>query len=277
MFFIFYKFSDEVHDYQKFVSNNIKYLGNFKLLDQQLMIKDQNTSFIDILVYDNVEKRLVILELKNVKAKDAIIGQIIKYYDYILRAQKEIANKYSLEIEQDPKILLIVPDFNANITNLLNYIKLDVQLVKLNIKINFNSHEIIKEVYNKSKVDLSITLGDSKKNIYKIDDYLKNGINENKLNIIKDFILYMELLLPGLKIFYYEQKIVLMLENKIITNIIINRKLFDNYLVIVLDNKNINIQKVMYDINIMKYNTTKNKIKLTCVNIPRDLLKEIFT
>jgi hypothetical protein len=126
-----FKFNDEVHDYQRFVRENIKILGEMLLITEQLYIQNNGTCIIDILLLNIISKRLVVLELKNVLTTDKGIWQPVKYYDYLSRAedslkqlliqkQKEIDFNID-EIDFNPEIIMVVPEFDKQLLRSLSY------------------------------------------------------------------------------------------------------------------------------------------------------------
>ena len=68
-----FRFNDEVHEYQRFIRENIKIFGDMLLITEQLYIQGNNTCIIDILLLNNNSKRLVVLELKNILSNDKMI------------------------------------------------------------------------------------------------------------------------------------------------------------------------------------------------------------
>jgi hypothetical protein len=283
-----FKFNDEVHAYQSFVRNNIKALGNLIIVSEQLLVKDIDKSFIDILALDISEKRLVILELKNVIAGDAIIGQAIKYFDYLIRAEEDLKlllSKIDLdfsinEINMNPKIMLVVPDFKVQIIRSLSYVNsIDIQIVKFNSIQYDNHYEIIKEVYIPGREYNEETIvEDNNYKIWNFEEYEKEGIDNKKIILAKKFINFIDSLYEEKsELFFYKDKISLMKGKRLICHIRINKKWFDNSIEISTSNKNITAADVMYDGNIISYSIGKRNVKIKFNALPIGILRKIFS
>lgn len=290
----YFKFDDEIHSYQSFVRNNIKIIGNLIIISEQTFIKNTEKNFIDILAIDLSDKRLVIIELKNNIANNSIIGQSIKYYDNILRSNKQDLmdlikqSKINIDINEidfNPKILLIVPDFSKQLLRYLSYItNIDISLIKLNAIQKNNYFEIVKEnyesdinLYNDEPIEIKgkISLN------WNFNTYLDYGINQSKVNLSKYLINYIDNILKQknkkFEKYFYKNKITLMIDNKVWGHIIMNIK-NDNILELsILNIKNIDITKLPFEGGILKYKILSNSIKITFSQVPINFLINTLT
>lgn len=184
-----FRFNDEVHEYQRFIRENIKIFGDMLLITEQLYIQGNNTCIIDILLLNNNSKRLVVLELKNILSNDKMIWQPIRYYDYLRRTEDSLKQLLVLkkneinfnidEIDFNPEVILVVPEFDKQLLRSLSYINdIDLKIVKLNLLISNNKFEIVKEIYNLSgiyfKEDL-VTVKEKVSKVWNFAEYLKEG------------------------------------------------------------------------------------------------------
>lgn len=288
-----FKFNDEIHYYQKFVKNNIKSLGNFLIISEQLYLKNTDDKcIIDILTIDLNKKQLIIIELKNINTSEPIIGQIIKYYDNIIRAEDDLKElilmkkndiPYDIEdINLKPKIMIIVPDFKKNLLRSLSYIDPDIniELIKFNVIQKNNYYEVIKEkykipetkIYHKKDV-VKINKNISKKWTY--NQYIKEGVNKDKIKIAKKLINYLNRLYDNkIETFFYDKKITLMIGKKTLSHVFIKKNIFDNMLDIsIKKSKNFTYNNLYYDPNIFKYKIKKNVVHLKFNMVPKKFLE----
>lgn len=296
---MYFKFDDEVHDYQNFVKRNINVLGNFILLSEQLYIKNiQNNkkSFIDMLALDLNTKRLVILELKNTTAQDGIIGQSIRYYDFISNSSdvlKELLFKKQDEINFDidqinynPKVLLIVPDFNEQVLRSLLYVhNIEIDVIKFNAIQKSNYFEIVKEVYEPQECyeELDYEINGQAAKEWNYDEYLNCGHETTKILLLKHFINFIKNLCleknKKFNIYFYENKITIMVDKKVWGHIAMKRKLFDNSLEL-----SINLSKgqivdycsLRYNGHIQKFKLLDRSLKIQFNIIPTTLLDNLL-
>jgi hypothetical protein len=297
----YFQFSDEVHRYQNFVKNNIKSLGNYIIITEQLCIKNiKDTKYIDksltdMLLLDLNSKRLVIAELKNEVARDSIVGQFIKYYDLLHRITdelKELLFKKQSEIPFDieeincnPKILLVVPDFREHILSSISYVKnIDIDVVKFNAIQHVNYFEIIKEVYDSQNVfmeDRQIEITNKISKAWNLDEYLNEGYESKKIELLKQFIRYFYSLTIDKKheVFFSEKKITFLLDKKVWGTIFLTKKIFDNYLDLSIKlpkDYPIPIIELQYSSEIYSYKLLDRTIKIKFSQIPTNLLKKML-
>lgn len=83
------------------------------------------------------------------------------------------------EIDFNPEVILVVPEFDKQLLRSLSYINdIDLKIVKLNLLISNNKFEIVKEIYNLSgiyfKEDL-VTVKEKVSKVWNFAEYLKEG------------------------------------------------------------------------------------------------------
>ena len=123
-------FIDEVHDYQSFIKNNFYLLGSqYNIIQEQFHVKN---SILDILAYNQLEERLVIIELKNPKASYKAIAQIVRYYQYLKDSQLD-----NYIISRVPECLLVAPAFSSKNQNILNTYLNNNKLLKKKNSLDF--------------------------------------------------------------------------------------------------------------------------------------------
>lgn len=289
----YFKFDDEVHAYQTFVRNNISALGDLLIITEQLQIEYQGKHFIDILALDLIEKRLVILELKNKTAKTNV-EQPIRYYDLLIRAEDQLRNMLLLkksqipfdidEINYNPRVLLIVPDYTKQLLRSLSYIRdIDVEVVKFNAIQKTGYFEIIKESHLPGdEIDFNeqVNITEKVTKTWNLNQYIEDGINQRKIDLVKQLINYMknQLLLENkmLDIYYYENKITLMIDKKLWGHCNIRVKPLSPDLSVNINNKELNLHSgdLMYDGDIIDYKILTNNVKINFYQVPVKFLQK---
>jgi hypothetical protein len=281
-----FKFGDEIHHYQSFVRSNIRLLGNLIIVSEQLLVTNKHRNYIDILAYDVNENRLVIIELKNVIAGDAIIGQSIRYYDNIIKSNPDTLYKLlnnvnicNINIDLKPKIILVAPDFNNQLLHSISYVKgIDISIVKFNLICNSDYYEVVKEYY---KPELEqVTINSKLYKEWNFEEYARININKKKLTLAKQFINYISNSLfnkSKVDVFFYDKRIAIMVDKKIWVNIMITQQPYDDYLDVIINNKDniIDISLLSYCSDIVKYKILINSIKITFSKIPTSFLTKI--
>jgi len=142
-------FYDEPKELETFIMKNEGILGNVVLLNHQISLPDGKR--IDIWGLDTLELRPLIIELKNVTTGIDIIPQILPYYNFVkshpdtLKFKALSNNKFMKKLkslgigrdklekglEEDPKVILIAPNFKDELLDVVDYIKFDVELVEI--------------------------------------------------------------------------------------------------------------------------------------------------
>lgn len=292
-----FKFDDEVHSYQRFVRENIKNLGQLTIISEQLLIKDVEKGFIDVLALDMLSKRIVVLELKNSSAGDDIVGQSIKYFDFLVRAKDDLLNLLAKmknqidfpieDIDLNPKIMLIVPEFSTQLLRSLSYVNgIEIEVVKFNGIQHDNHYEIIKEVYVPNqdyREDAVVEIDGELTKSWNFNEYSKLGVDKEKLNLARQFIHFADMTISEqgkkLDVFFYKDKITLMTGKKVIGNVKISRKWFDSSIDISLainKDKPVNVPDLMYNGNIIKYDIGTRNVKIKCCQLPKEVLSKIL-
>lgn len=274
---MYYKFDDEVHYYQTFIKSNIDILGNLVIIKEQFNIN--NKFFIDILAYDLNINKIIIIELKNKKKDNKLINQIITYYDLLKNANiEELVKKFFItneniisKLDSNPIIYIIMPDFDDQLIQNLNYINIDdIKLIKLNAIQNKNNFEIIKEEYIPQNIKKEINiLNNEIKNNYNLDYYV---LNNNKRKLIKQIINYMKYRY-NCNEFYFKDKISIYLRKKMILQILINNKL---NLEILIKNEDEIRKNLLYNCEVIDYKVLNNNIKIQINKIPVSIISQIL-
>jgi hypothetical protein len=286
-----FKFNDEIHDYQRFVVNNIKLLGNLIVVSEQLFVKNDKNNFIDILALDLNQKQLVILELKNTLANHSIVGQAIKYYDSLIRGQDQLRNLLDLKVNQlgidlddinyTPKVILVIPDFDKQLLRSLKYVEnIDISIIKLNAIQRNNYFEIIKENINLNAIDnTKVTIGTKVSKNWSLGEYLKDNINSRKIELARQLMNYINYLAKDNNIeacfYFYNNKITMSFNKKIVGHILIRKNPFSEILDISISNY-ANTSTLMYSGEILKYKFLTNTVSISFSKLPIDFLKTLF-
>lgn len=292
-----FKFNDEVHAYQKFVRENIKKLGNLTIISEQLLIKDIDKGFIDVLALDVSNKQIVVLELKNSSAGDDIVGQSIKYYDFLKRAEVDLLDLLAKmksqfdfnidEINLTPRIMLIVPDFSQQLLRSLSYVKgIEIDVIKFNAMQKQGYYEITKEVYVPNKEyreDSTVKIDGELTQTWNFEEYAKIGVDSEKIKLAQQFVTLADGICKSrgnkLDVYFYKDKITLMTGKKVVAHAKIQRKWFDNSLdisVSIKKDKKVNVANLMYNGSILKFDVNERNVKLKCSHLPTDILKDIL-
>lgn len=287
---MFFKFNDEIHDYQRFVRNNIKVIGNLIIIAEQLYIKSENKGFIDMLAVDLNDKKLVIIELKNTTAKSEIIGQSIKYYDMLMKSGDQLNSLMAKnnvnynEINCIPKILLIVPDFDNELLSSIKYISdIEIDVIKFNAIQHNNFFEIIKEEYRHYNIiennDDRKTKIDVKENIvWNFDEYIKRGVNKEQIDLAKKVISFISLLCnkknKKFDTFFHFNRISIIVDGKVWGHIKTNIKYFNKPLEVSIRNSNIDIRDLQYNGEIFKFNRLSKIVKIHVFSVPTQFLEK---
>ena len=247
-------FIDEVHDYQSFIKNNFYLLGSqYNIIQEQFHVKN---SILDILAYNQLEERLVIIELKNPKAPYKAIAQIVRYYQYLKDSQLD-----NYIISRVPECLLVAPAFSSKIIlpefPIIRCFQMDYEYAEFkDITHQFKTESVI-NLDVKLKPSLHISPS-TKSLIFKIKKRL--------LNIYNDQLVIAE---QNNQISFLSTQ-----NKKIVAKIIIPYDWFTNYIDLVLYNRFIkpfDRLTFMYDPSIYKYSFNKSMVRLKVIDIPEFL------
>lgn len=194
-------FSDEPKELEDFIVKNEGVLGNLVLLNRQITLPDSTR--MDIWGLDMLDKRPVIVELKNVLTGIEIIPQILPYHNFVksnpdtlkfkAASDSRFLNKLkSLELDQeelfkgleaDPKVILIAPIFKKELLDAINYMKIDIELIEISrYRTEENEYQI---AINKPQVEAPTQATVRVMEEWNWDKYQKEGISESKINTAK--------------------------------------------------------------------------------------------
>lgn len=275
-----FRFFDEVHDFQRYVRENLRFFGRYELISEQLMIKNNLTGFIDMLVLDLDDNRLTILELKNVNTSDKDSWQPIRYYDLLNRGQDSlreliINNQHSLsvrieDIDFDPKVVLIVPECDEQLLRTLSYFEnIDSKVVEVCVEIKNGFTQVNKKThYPKSifhKKDL-VKVTNKINSDWSFEEY-KKSINSEKLSLANQTLNQMKQIFANKQynfdVFYSKTKITVTKDNKVWANLFISQRPLDYKLSLSFkSDKPINRSDFSFSTSVEKFEEQKNGIKL---------------
>lgn len=142
-------FEDEAYNFEKFLIENEELLGDVMLLGHQVTLPDQTR--IDIWGFDFLERTPIVVELKNIKTGLEVIHQILPYYNFVklnpdvLKSRALQDKKFLLKInaldinqegvndifKQDPKILIVAPEFKTELLEVVDYISFGIELIQI--------------------------------------------------------------------------------------------------------------------------------------------------
>lgn len=279
-------FFDEVHDFQRFIRENIYLIGNYTIISEQLMVKNNEIGIIDMLAIDNDENRITIIELKNTLTTDKNIWQPIRYYDLIKRGEdsiKELLINASSKLKCDicdinvnPKVVLIVPRCNEQLLRTLSYFDdIDLQVIEISRFENNGRLEINKKKFFPKSIFHKEDLVNIKQKVtsnWNFEEYYKKGINKEKLDLafkvmnqIKQVFLNKKL---NFDVFFTETKITIIMNNKVWGYLFVKQKPLDHNLVVSFKlhkDKVINKNDFLYHHHVESVDVKSNSIKL-CIN-----------
>jgi hypothetical protein len=97
------------------------------VLDNQLPTTDGGRP--DILALDE-DRTIVVIELKNETATVEHLDQAIRYYEWIKANLAWLGRPFpKIDVQNDPRVLLIAPSFDDGIRRLIRYLTLNIELV----------------------------------------------------------------------------------------------------------------------------------------------------
>lgn len=291
-----YRFFDEVHDFQRFVRENIKLIGNYIIISEQLYVKNNETGIIDMLVIDNDDRRLTVVELKNEVTTDKNVWQPLRYYDLLRRGEDDLkelllnaSHKISYDINQinlNPKLVLVVPKCNYQLLRTLSYFEdIDSKVVELTRYSSNLGIQITKQVYYPTSVfhkDDLVSINQKISKIWNFNEYINHGINSEKINLAKRMIEQIKNLFLNkgyqFDTFFNETKITITKNGKVWSHIFIKQKPLDYKLVMsfkIPKDTVVNQSDFMYNPSIEKFDIKKGSIKITLNNcIPSQLIEK---
>jgi hypothetical protein len=128
---------------QEFMTNNLQVLGNMIVLDQFYNTKE--AGIMDMIGLDVDEKRVSIMELKNVVVDERVIPQVLRYVlwarenpEYfrnkiVQRKDKELKDivRDEDDVNYDPRIVLIAPSFSSQLLKQSQLLDVDISFVEI--------------------------------------------------------------------------------------------------------------------------------------------------
>jgi hypothetical protein len=133
-------FESETADLENFVKNNPKVLGDLLIFSEQTISagRDKRTDFLAV----NKDGEVVIVELKKDLAGSNVLGQVLGYRLYWknnLEAVKNLWNESKKKPEGvqpdfanfDPKVLLVAPEFEQELTKIASSEGLPIEFVEI--------------------------------------------------------------------------------------------------------------------------------------------------
>ncbi|AEO93325.1 gp54 [Bacillus phage G] len=279
-------FFDEVHDFQRFVRQNVKLLGNYLIISEQLYMRNDETGILDMLAVDNDSKVLTIIEIKNDITTDKNVWQPIRYYDLAKRGEDDLrellvkaSSKFDYDIQEidlTPKLLLVVPKCNSQLLRTLSYFgDIDSEVIELTRDVKKYGVEIKKESYKPRSIFHKDDLVNVQKKIsqeWSFDEYLKHGINSDKVNLAKRISTQIQYLFNEkdikFDIFFSETKITITKDKKVWLHLFIKNRILDNKLTISFKTHKdcvINKNDFIYNSSIESFTIQKSSIKLTLI------------
>ena len=157
----------EIEKEREFVALIKKYPGQIekglRYLDHKLYA---GSGYIDALFVDS-SGVLAVAEIRIADDK-GILMQALQYYDVVQKDRKKIVKKFpdaGIKIEDDPKIILVAPNFSDRVKKAARYVKPEIKLIKFEpikhtnivggglvgkeVKIQPSPFGILREAYNK--------------------------------------------------------------------------------------------------------------------------------
>lgn len=284
-------FADETHYFQRFVRENISLLGNYKIVGEQIHLSNNEKSYIDMLVIDLNDNKLVVVELKNRLTTDKDSWQPIRYYDLLKRGEDDLkillinAGFSDKSISLEPKVLFVVPECNEQLLRTLSYFEnIDSKVIEVKIIQNENSTEFTKKVFYPSSIyhqeDL-VTIKEDKTKVWTMEDYeLKS--NKKKIELAKRIISQVKSSFSNnghqFDIFFSKTKITLNKDNKVWGHIFIQQSpLSHNLTFSFKTDKIVNKNDFLYEPSVEKMEVQKETLKLLINNtLPQSIIGKYF-
>jgi len=117
---------------------------------------------LDLLFHDS-GKALVVVELKVAKS-DGMLFQAIDYFDYVYSNRERLALAYKakgidIDASQEPRIILVSPDFSHLLVNRCKWLKVKVDLYRFRCLIVKRDENIVGELIDFVPVEIPKILG----------------------------------------------------------------------------------------------------------------------
>lgn len=284
-------FADETHYFQKFVRENINLLGNYKIIGEQIYLNSTEKSYIDMLVVDLDDNKLVVVELKNRLTTDKDSWQPIRYYDQLKRGEDDLrillinAGFLNKDISLEPKILFVVPECNEQLLRTLSYFEnIDSKVIEVKITQNESSTEFTKKTFYPSSIyhqDDLVSIKEDKTKVWTMEDYeLKS--NKNKIELATRVINQFKTSLINkghqFDIFFSKTKITLNKDRKVWGHIFIQQNPLSHHLTVSFKTDRIvNKNDFLYEPSVEKLEIQKDTLKLVINKVmPQSIIEKYF-
>lgn len=287
-------FFDEVHDFQRFVRENIKLIGDYFIISEQLTLSNNETGILDMLVLDKQQKRLVILELKNELTTDKNIWQPIRYYDLLRRGEDNLKEllinsnyKECLidEIDLNPELVLVVPKCNDQLLRALSYFNdIDSKVVEINRSLINNMQSINKQTFYPTTIfhkEDVVKVHNKVSKQWNLNEYLNHGISKDKVHLASTLINQLRQIFTNkgysFDVFFAETKITITKNGKVWGHLLIKQRPLDYKLTISLK---VNIDKIQkedfyYNSSVDSFDIKKAVLRITLIsNLNFNLLEK---
>ena len=221
----------------------------------------------------------MILELKNVLTDDKMIWQPIRYYDFLRRGEDELKKllvrkiEFNInEVDFNPKIFIIIPDYEPQLLRSLSYFEenIDFKVIKFNLTLNY---EIIKEEFKLSSIfgkeDL-VVIGEKISKNWNFEEYINEGVDNWKVELAKQLVNYIKNKYQDVDIYFYDKRITVIVNKKILVYIYIKKKIYSSNLEINfrLSSKKPNNIELSLTENILTYKLKDNTLSISFLQLP---------
>lgn len=132
---------NEVSELEPLVIEKIDKLEDgLEVLDHQLSIGDHGRP--DIFALD-IDKVLVLIELKSVEASPYAISQSIRYYEWLTQNLALVARTFpKIDTSANIRIFIVAPNFEEESIKIARYLNLNLELIKYSALQNIETKEI---------------------------------------------------------------------------------------------------------------------------------------
>jgi hypothetical protein len=121
---------EDEHEIEHIVANHPDQIeDDLTYLDHQLSV---GTGFMDVLCVDD-KGVPVVVELK-IGEDEGILMQALRYYDSVYRERDRLAHQYQtkaeINLEEDPRIILVAPRISEGVLKATRYVKPEIKLLE---------------------------------------------------------------------------------------------------------------------------------------------------
>ena len=253
-----YKFKNEIHEFQTFVKEHLN-MFKLRLIKEQLYVNTGN--YIDMLCI-NENNEYVIVELK-LNAKVKMTWQPIHYYN--------IFEKIKIN---NPKVYIIANTIDDDLIHNIKHIN-DIYIKLFTLNINLNNEVIMEQIYcNNVQLEFSKIYDEIENKINWDFNYYSQMVNNQKIDLAKNIVNYFKI--KNCKIYFYEKKIIIMYNNKVICTINILKDKLSEYIDFDINTSNLSINDIKFIPSIIKFSFGDKKIKIKCNNVPINLFNKYW-